>query len=458
MVENHKSETAQKLGNFPKIHFALYAQGISNTFDDTDRFERALGLPHVTASGVGIIVGAGIYVLLGPATGLAGGLVWLSFLIASALCALTAFSYMELSSMFPKAGAEHEFARQVFPNWVSFTTGWSMTIALVIAAAAVSLGFARYAADFVSIDHRISALILLALVGLIAAAGMKSASWIVIGLSAIQIGGLVLIIGVGLNHVGEVNLLSGKGTGGVFGAAALIFFAFIGFDEVITLSEETRDPHRIVPRSLLLALGISTVLYMGVSIVAVSVLGADGLALSVRPLTDVMSETVGGVAVTIVGVIALVTTTNTTLLVVTAASRMIYSMSATGSLPSGLSRVHNRRAPWRAIIFVIITAGGLILTGDLQLLAAATDALVYAMFIMVNIVVIVLRKRQPEANRPFRVPIEIGWVPIIPIVGIIATAAMSTQLDVSSIFLALLFIFVGIVTFFVQSFFTTIRS
>lgn len=423
--------------------------------EDTDRFERALSLPHVTASGVGIIVGAGIYVLLGPATALAGGLVWLSFLISSALCALTALSYMELSSMFPKAGAEHEFARQVFPNWVSFTTGWAMTIALIIAAAAVSLGFARYTAEFIVVDQRLAAFALIAFVGLIAATGMKRASWVVIGLSAIQVGGLLLIIGFGADHIGDIDLTSGRGSSGVFGAAALIFFAFIGFDEVITLSEETHDPRRTVPRALMLSLGISTVLYIGVSVVAVSVLGADGLALSLRPLTDVMSEAVGGVAVTIVGVIALVTTTNTTLLVVTAASRMIYSMAATGSLPSGLSRVHNRQAPWRAILFVTIAAGSLTLIGDLKLLASATDALIYVMFILTNIVVIVLRKRRPEATRPFRVPFDIGWVPVVPIVGIIVTVGMSSQLEISSILLALLFIVAGIAIFFAHSLVTT---
>lgn len=423
--------------------------------EDTDRFERALSLPHVTASGVGIIVGAGIYVLLGPATALAGGLVWLSFLISSALCALTALSYMELSSMFPKAGAEHEFARQVFPNWVSFTTGWAMTIALIIAAAAVSLGFARYTAEFIVVDQRLAAFALIAFVGLIATTGMKRASWVVIGLSAIQVGGLLLIIGFGADHIGDIDLTSGRGSSGVFGAAALIFFAFIGFDEVITLSEETHDPRRTVPRALMLSLGISTVLYIGVSVVAVSVLGADGLALSLRPLTDVMSQAVGGVAVTIVGVIALVTTTNTTLLVVTAASRMIYSMAATGSLPSGLSRVHNRQAPWRAILFVTIAAGSLTLIGDLKLLASATDALIYVMFILTNIVVIVLRKRRPEATRPFRVPFDIGWVPVVPIVGIIVTVGMSSQLEISSILLALLFIVAGIAIFFAHSLVTT---
>ncbi|MEY3482274.1 MAG: hypothetical protein RLZ40_317, partial [Actinomycetota bacterium] len=108
-----------------------------------DRFRRVLGLPQVTMSGVAVIIGAGIFVLLGPATREAGGLVWLSFVVAGVLSALTAFSYMELSSMFPKAGSEHEFASQVFPRWVAVVVGWSMAAALVVAASTVSLGFGR---------------------------------------------------------------------------------------------------------------------------------------------------------------------------------------------------------------------------------------------------------------------------------------------------------------------------
>ncbi|NCX31454.1 MAG: amino acid permease, partial [Actinobacteria bacterium] len=106
-----------------------------------DAFKRVLGLPQVTMSGVAVIIGAGIFVLLGPATREAGGAVWLSFVFAGALSALTAFSYMELASMFPKAGSEHEFASQVFSRWVAVVVGWSMTAALVVAATTVSLGF-----------------------------------------------------------------------------------------------------------------------------------------------------------------------------------------------------------------------------------------------------------------------------------------------------------------------------
>ena len=137
-----------------------------------DRFNRVLGLRHLTASGIGVIIGAGIYVLLGPATQAAGGLVWASFLVAGLLSALTAFSYMELASMFPSAGSEHEFARQVFPRWVSFSTGWAMTLALIVAASTVSLGFARYLQIFIDVDVRFGALIMLLLVSFIAISGM----------------------------------------------------------------------------------------------------------------------------------------------------------------------------------------------------------------------------------------------------------------------------------------------
>ena len=144
---------------------------------------------------------------------------------------------MELTSMFPRAGSEHEFARQVFPDWVAFTTGWAMAVALVVASGAVALGFGRYLSEFVSLDTRLGALLLLALVALISMSGMQRAKWLVLALSSIQIGGLILLTSVGAHHVGDVNLLSGNGFSGVLSGASVIFFAYIGFDEVITLAE-----------------------------------------------------------------------------------------------------------------------------------------------------------------------------------------------------------------------------
>lgn len=414
---------------------------------DLNRFERVLGLRHLTASGIGVIIGAGIYVLLGPATQAAGALVWASFLIAGLLSAITAFSYMELASMFPSAGSEHEFARQVFPRWVSFTAGWAMTLALIVAAPTVALGFARYLQIFIDIDVRAGALGLLLLVSFIAVSGMKRASWLVIALSTVQVGGLILVIILGADHVGEVNLLQGNGLSGVIAGSALIFFAFIGFDEVITLSEETIDAHRTVPRALLLALAISTLLYVCVAVVSVSVLGADRLALSQQPLTDVMQDAVGGVAVNIVAVIALVTTLNTTLLVVTASSRMMFGMASKGDLPQWFQTLRNRRSPRNSVLATLVVACSLLFIGDIHQLAASTDALIYLMFLLVNVIVIMLRIKRPNDSRPFRIPGDIGKVPLLPIFGIGVTLLMALQLDLRSVIFAVVLTAAGPVLF-----------
>lgn len=393
---------------------------------------------------MGVIIGAGIYILIGPATERAGGLVWASLLLSAALCALTAFSYMELTSMFPRAGSEHEFARQVFPDWVAFTTGWAMAVALVVASGAVALGFGRYLSEFVSLDTRLGALILLALVALISMSGMQRAKWLVLLLSSIQIGGLILLTSVGAHHIGDIDLFSGNGFPGVLSGASVIFFAYIGFDEVITLAEETHDPHRTVPRALMLALAISTILYVCVAVVSVSVLGASELANAEQPLTAVMREAIGSSAAHVIGAIALATTANTTLLASTAASRMIYSMGNTGQLPGRWAIVHNRQSPRLATGVVIGSAGALSLLGGLSLLAEAANALVYVMFLVVNVVVIVLRIQRPEAPRPFKIAGSVKSVPVIPILGIASTLTMSLQLELKPFLIALVLLALGV--------------
>lgn len=376
-------------------------------------------------------------------------MVWASMLLAGALCALTAFSYMELTAMFPRAGSEQEYARQVFPNWVSFATGWSMTMALIIASGAVALGFSNYLNVFFDINTKVAALLLLALVYVLAISGMQHARWVIIALSSIQIAGLLIVIVIGAPRIGDVNLLEGNGLAGLFGGAAVIFFAYIGFDEVITLAEETHDPRRTVPRALMLALFISTVLYVLVAIVAVSVLGPSLLAVSQQPLTDVMRETWGSTAVRVVAAIALASTANTTLLATTAASRMMYSMSETGMLPKRLGAVHNMHSPRLAIGISVTISAVISLSGGIEVLAEATNALIYVMFLMVNTVVIILRKQRPDAHRPFRIWGSLGGVPLVPAIGFVATFALSFQLERAALITAFGFIGAGIVVYFV---------
>ena len=404
--------------------------GIGNRSESATSLHRVLGLVEVTAGGVGIIIGAGIYVLLGEATAHAGPLVWVAFLMAAVLSALTGLSYAELSSMFPSAAGEYEYTRQAMPEWVAFAVGWTMILGLVVAAATVSIGFARYLGYFVDVGARWASVGLLAAVSCVAVLGVKQSARLTVGLSAVQVGGLMLVAAIGLPHVGDVDLLSGPGLGGVLGAAALVFFAFIGFDEVITLAEETRDPTRTVPRALLLALGLSTVLYVAVAVAAVSVLGAGPLAASPRPLADVMAHDLGDRGATVVAAIAVITTTNTTLLALTAASRVMYGMAKAGAMPRALGRVNpSRRTPTRAITAVAIVAAAFAIFGDFTVIAAVTDFAVYVVFVAVNGTVIILRRTRPDLPRPFAVAWAIRGVPVLPLLGLGSVALMMTHLE-----------------------------
>lgn len=399
---------------------------------------RSLNFWEVTAGGVGIIIGAGIYVLVGAATEQAGAGVWMSFALAAALSALTGLSYCELASMFPTAGAEYDYTRRAFPQWVAFVVGWTMIAGLVVGAATVALGFGRYAAHFTGTAPWVGAYFVLALNTVIALVGIKTSARVTFLLSTIQVGGLLLIVIIGAPHVGEVDLMASKGASGILGAAALVFFAFIGFDEVITLAEETRNPEKTVPRALLTALAISTVLYMLVAVVAVSVLGADALGASERPLSDVIEHAVGGPSVGFVAIIAMVATTNTSLLMLTASSRLTFGMARGGALPDALAVVRGRtQVPATAVLVAAAVAAAFVLIRDLTLIAGVTDFAVYVVFLAVNATVIVLRWRQPAAQRPFRIRGAVGRVPIVPVLGLAATALMMTQLDVRPTLLGL---------------------
>ena len=393
-----------------------------------DRYDRVLGLPQVTISGVAVIIGAGIFVLLGPATQKAGGWVWLAFVVAAALSALTAFSYMELSSMYPRASAEHEFARQLYPRWVSASVGTAMSLALIVAAATVALGFSRYLNEFFAVDVRVAAVGIIVVCAILSALGVERAVWVVVLLGIVEIGTLVIVSVIGLPSVNVSELTTGAGPGGIVAGAALVFFAFVGFDEVITLAEETRDPTRTIPRAVLLSLFLSTILYVAVAVSSVSVLGSDRLALSATPLADVIAVVAGDAAGRIVAVGALVSTSSTVLLLLTAGARMVNGMGSVGDLPQILGTVHKRRTPTWALVTCVVVAVALVAVRDLGLLAEATDGLVYAIFLVVNSVVIGLRFRRPDAARPFRVAGAIGRFPVVPALAIVVTIAIGSQL------------------------------
>ena len=391
---------------------------------------RSLTFWQVTATGVGIVIGAGIYVLVGEAAKDAGNGVWISFGVAALLSALTAMTYAELTSMFPSAGAEYEYGRHAFNEFFGFIAGWMMVVAYVVAAAAVSIGFAHYLQRFIDIDLRVGAIGLLVVLTVIVTAGVQRSLWLSIALAALQVGGLLLVIASGAPHIGSRSLVEGASATGVLSGAALVFFAFIGFDDIATLSEETHDAARVMPRALLATLLISGTLYILVGISAVSLVGGDALAASDRPLALVIEDDWGNRAAGIIAGLAIAATINTTLLLLTASSRIMFGMARQGAMPRALAHVGKRgQAPYLAAIVSLVFAALFAAIGNIGLVASVTDFSVYAIFLMMNASVIALRFRMPDAPRSMRTPFNIGRVPLLPIAAIATIVLMLAFLD-----------------------------
>jgi APA family basic amino acid/polyamine antiporter len=413
---------------------------------------RELGPVAVTLSGVGIILGAGIYALLGEATGLAGNAVWLTFAVSALVAGFTALSYAELSSMYPRASAEYEYVSNAIGRKVAFVVGWLIILSGIFGVATVSLGFAGYFSDLTSAPLLPSAVAIILVLSVILLYGIRETAWVAIALTLIEAGGIVMIILIGLPHLGSVDYLEMPlGLAGVFQASALVFFAYMGFEEMVKLSEEARDPVRTVPRALILALSITTVLYILVSLAAVSVVGWEQLAASRAPFADVAYIALGEAAFTVIGVIALFATANTALMMLMAASRITYGMAESFSLPPVLARVHPQtRTPWVAIIAIMLAAIVFVFAGEIAFVANVTNFMLFLTFMVINTAVILLRLRAPDEPRPFCVPGAIRGVPILPVLGIITCFALLGQLEPAVLLIGCVLAALGVALSFIE--------
>ncbi len=395
------------------------------------RLRRTLGLFEVTISGIGIILGAGIYALIGEAAGLAGNAIWISFALSAIVAVLTGLSYAELASMFPKASAEYEYTSQAFGRFPAFIIGWLIIFSGVIGAATVALGFAGYFQALTGASLLPSALILLAFLSAIVSLGIKQSARVAVVLTTVEVSGLLFVILLGIPYLGRVDLLemSPLGISGIFQASALIFFAFLGFEEIVKLSEEAKDPEKNIPRGLMLAISASIVLYIMVALSAASVLGWEKLSQSSAPFADIAYSALGANASTIISIMALFATANTVLLMLLASSRIIFGMAQSGSLPQILAKVYPRtQTPWAASLLSMILAAAFVFLEDIAFVANVNNFTVFVTFMVINAVLIVLRYRKTEACRPFRVPLCWGRLPLLPVLGIFFNAFMLAQL------------------------------
>lgn len=417
--------------------------------------KRALSLWQATLCGIGIILGAGIYVLIGEAAGLGGNSVWIAFLLAAVVAGLTGLSYAELSSMFPRAAGEYLYAGNAFGQRIGFLVGWLIIVAQIIAAAAVSLGFARYFSSLFlgeSISLIIpTAMILIALCGAIMFKGIKESAGLAILFTLIEAAGLLIIIFIGLPYLGSINYfeMTSANIGGVFAAAALIFFAFIGFDEIVQLAEETKNPTRAIPRAVILSIVITAVIYVLVAISAVSVLGWEALSASPAPLADVAASVFGSKAFLILGIIALFSTANTVLLIMLSNSRIVYGMAQNHSLPRKLGKVHPiTRTPYLAILGITIMTIMFSLIGDISIVANLTNYTIFIIFVIVNASVIVLRFIELEGvGRPFKLPLNIRKFPVIPALGILSCIVLLLNVGLDVLFYGTILLLLGLIVF-----------
>ena len=396
---------------------------------------RVLGLFEITLSGIGIILGAGIYALIGEAAGLAGNAVWLSFAISSLVALLTGLAYAELSSMFPRASAEYEYTAQAFSRFPAFVIGWLIIFSGVIGAATVSLGFAGYFRALTGAPILPAALALAALLAVLIFTGIKQSARVAIAFTLIEAAGLFFVIIVGIPHLGSVNYLEMPfGLSGVFQASALIFFAFIGFEDMVKLSEEAEDPEKNIPRALILAISASIILYILVALCATSVLGWRELSTSSAPFSDIAHAALGRNASLTISVMALFATTNTVLLMLLAASRIVFGMAESSSLPPILASVHPRtKTPWAAIVLVTAMCMAFIFLQDISFVANVNNFTVFLTFMVINAALIRLRYRRPELARPFRVPYSWGKLPVLRVLGIAVNLFLMLQLSWSAI-------------------------
>lgn len=417
------------------------------TADQEPTLRRSLSLAEATVGGVGIILGAGIYVLIGEVAGEAGNTVWLSFLMAAGAAMTIGLSYAELSSAFPSAGADYEYTRQALGARPAFVVGWLIVIGNVVAAAAVALGFGSYLQAFWDVDATPVAIGALVVATLIAFYGIEETVWVAAALTLIEVAGLVFVIVLGVPHLGDVDLLEAKaGAAGIFGGASLVMFAFVGFEQVATLAEETEDAPRVIPKALLLSIVITGTLYLLVAFAAVSVVGWEALSGSEAPLAAVASDALGDRASDLLAIIALFSTANTVLLLIVAASRLIYGMASRGSLPRFLAWVHpDKQTPARAIVLSLVVSCGFALSGDLGLIAGATNFAVFIGFGAVNLSLIVLRFTQPDVPRPFRVPGNIGRLPLLPVLALAAVGFMMVNIERDALFIGLGLFLTGVV-------------
>jgi APA family basic amino acid/polyamine antiporter len=467
-------------------------KSVEDSIRDTDepehRLKKHLSGLDLTVFGVGVIIGTGIFVLTGVvARDQSGPAVAISFVIAGVVCGLAAICYAEFASTVPVAGSAYTFSYATFGEFIAWIIGWDLVLELALGAATVAVGWSGYLNQLLddigiplptsiageTATVNIPAIVITLVMTGVLILGIKLSSRVTSVIVAIKLAIVLLVIAVGVFYVEAANytpfvppaepaeagasgwdaplaqVLFGFspgtfGWGGVIAGAAIVFFAFIGFDIVATAAEETRNPDKDLPRGILGSLAICTVLYVAVSLVVVGMQTYTELS-ATAPLAGAFSSVGLTFFSSVISIGALAGLTSVVMILMLGQSRVLFAMSRDRLLPPALAKVHPRYGtPYRITIatgvIVAIIAGFVPLTELAELVNIGT---LFA-FLLVSIGVWILRRTRPELPRAFRVPL----VNVLPWVSAAASLWLMANLPMETWARFLIWMALGVVLYF----------
>lgn len=392
--------------------------------------KRVIGLPRLILYGLGVTVGAGIYVLVGETAARAGIYAPIAFLLAAFVMAFSACSFAELSSRIPKSAGEAAYVDAAFGwSWLTLITGLSIVLSGSVAAAAISVGSAGYVAQLINIPIPAIAIIIVILMGSIASWGIQESVTFASALTLIEIMGLVIIIIAGFKNNPEIlstlpssvpALTDGLALKAILSASLIAFFAFIGFDDVVNIVEETINPHKIMPIAIGVTLFIVTVLYVLISVVALDALPLSELVTSKAPV-GLLFERLTGMSPLTITLIAIFATLNGVVIQLIMASRVLYGLSRKGQLPRMFATLNAKtQTPVFSTVILSVFVIFLVAFVPLGQLAEWTSQINLSVFCLINIALIWMKlQKVPVKKDLFAVPIIIPTLGALTCLGLL---------------------------------------
>lgn len=392
---------------------------------------RSLGLPLLLFYGIGVIVGAGIYSIIGAVVGEAGHAAWMSLLLAAIPALLVGLCYAELSVRFPSAGASYIYVREAFPRqpWAGFLAGFVFIAAAAATATTVAVAFGDYVSFLLGLPGWLFAIGLLAACTLVNVAGIRESSWMTVACTLIELAGLAVIIalGIGSGRIGERVFEADAAA--VLGGAALSFFVYTGFEGLANLSEETKRPERNIPLAILVSLAVTTVLYVLVALAVVALAEPREIAGSDAPLVTAASAAAPWMK-NALGWVALFAMANTALITLVVTARTVMVMAREGQLPSVLGRTSAaRKSPWAAALVMGALASVFLPLGEVAVLGSVSSLLILTLFVAVCASLVLVRLRDEAPQKGFRVPWSVRGIAVVPVVGIVSVLVLAARFE-----------------------------